>query len=156
MTTLRAGSILVLMLAAGALAAPAPRPKPNKVPDLNALAGTWRVVRYHQNNRSLSDNREIFMKVDKDQITFQVGERGNVGSAYGVTVDPKRTPAVMNWRSGNGNRVSYTAIYKYEGDTLSVAFTEARADPDHDRPTGFKTLRPRDYLMELKRMPAKR
>src|SRR5262245_13567037 len=156
MTTLRAGSILVLAVAAGAWGAPAPRPKPNKVPDLNALAGTWRVVRYHQNGRSLNESREIFMKLDKDRLTFQVGERGNVGSTYGVTVDPKRAPAVMNWHSGNGNPIRFSGIYKYEGDTLSVVFTEARGGPDHDRPTGFKTLRPRDYLMEFKRMPAKR
>lgn len=158
MALLRVTSALALALAACAFA-PAPRPKPKKVPDLAALAGSWRVVQYRQNGRNLMkdlmEGRQLLMRLEKDRLTFQVEGRG-AGSSYLVSLDPGRTPAAMNWHSGDGNPVRYSAIYRLEGETLSVVFTEARGGPDHDRPADFKSLRPKDYLIEFRRAPAPR
>jgi uncharacterized protein (TIGR03067 family) len=154
MAPLRVISTLALALAVCGFA-PAPRPKPKKVPDLATLSGSWRVVRYHQNGRDMLGVRQLFMRLEKDKLTFQVGEKG-VGSSYHISLDPKRTPAAMNWHSGNGNPIRYSAIYRLEGELLSVVFSEARGGPDHDRPTDFKSLRPQDYLIEFRRLPAAR
>jgi len=154
MTPLRVGSILLAVVACGF--APVPRHKPNKAPDLAALAGAWRVVQYQQNGRSLLQQaQQLHMRVEKDRLTFYVNE-GSAASSYQLTLNPKASPATMDWHSGAGNPISFVAIYALEGNTLSVAFTDARRGPGHGRPTSLKALRPQDYLMVFQRVAGSR
>ncbi len=155
MTSLRVGSILLALAACGF--APVPRHKPKKTPDLAALAGAWRVVQYQQNGRSLMmQAQQMHMRVEKDRLTFYVNE-GNAASSYQLTVNPTASPATMDWHNGAGHPISYAAIYALEGNTLSVAFADARrGGPVPARPTSLKELRPQDYLIVFQRVPASR
>ena len=154
MNLLRA--VLTLALAACLCGfAPAPKPKVLKVPDLAALAGTWRVVSYHQAGRNMLQNRgTLYMKVEKDRLTFHNDADGGNGSHWGISVDVKASPLAMNWHNGRDNAINYIAIYKLERDTLSVVFTDAggrNGAAGNGRPPSFTELRPQDYGMVMKR-----
>lgn len=134
--------------------APAPQPKPSKVPDMPALAGSWKMTRYQTGRIDSLGNREMRVTIEKDVWTFYIRDQGRperTSSKYVMKVDPKSKPPFFTWHNNESKSLQYAGTYTFERDTLSIVFSAARGEVSKTRPTDFDNPRDHDYLIVMKR-----
>src|SRR5206468_2868883 len=106
--------------------------------DLKKLQGTWEAVSVRVDGADVpaDDVKDsgITMTFDKDKYSYKAAKSGNTETGT-VKLDPGKKPATMDIAIGDGDDKGKTqlAIYKVEGDKLTLCFT----DPGKERPTEF-------------------
>lgn len=120
--------LLGLALVAGA---PAPKAEPKK--ETPTLVGEWvgeTGVRSGQPEPPPPGTLMLFA-ADGKMVLGEGGIKQKIEGTY--TTDPKKTPNELNLvPMGIGQGVTFTGIYKIDGDTLTICFTT-----DGKRPTEF-------------------
>jgi len=119
--------------------------------DLNRLQGSWRVVSVeHDGKRSMAAEKAVWEFSDDDLLIEVAGRAKSKGR---ISLAPNTTPKAIsrNFTTAIGGdfiRFIERGIYRLEGETLWICFSEAA----RDRPTEFAS-KPgsRTTLVVLKR-----
>src|SRR5438552_2964275 len=115
---------LLLFFAVLALGfAPAPFPRSSRSamepPDLERMQGTWVIVERRAGTRLLLNEKgEATLRGNRWNFIFG----GEVRSQWDVKLDPTASPRALDYVS-TGNSVTLLAIYRFEGDKLTVCYT---------------------------------
>ena len=124
--------LLVLAILAGGFA-PAPFPRSprsaKEVPDLKRMQGAWIIVERRSGGRLIANEKaEVTLRGNRWNFIFN----GEVRSEWDVKLDPTASPRALDYVSTR-NSVNLLAIYRFEGDKLTVCYTQSRK-----RPTDFR------------------
>jgi uncharacterized protein (TIGR03067 family) len=125
---------LLLFAATFALGfAPAPFPRTSRSakepPDLERMQGAWVIVERRSGRRLLANEKgEATLRGNRWHFIFD----GEVRSRWDVKLDPTANPRALDY-VGENNGITLFAIYRFEGDKLTVCYTLSGK-----RPTGFR------------------
>jgi uncharacterized protein (TIGR03067 family) len=117
------------------VAADSPKPEPDKN-ELKKVQGTWLVTEQVHGGKKLPGKElaKLVVEISGKKITTR--EAGELREETTVILlDPKAKPAAVDLKVTQGPDIDKVvkAIYKIEGDALTVCV----AEPDKDRPTAF-------------------
>jgi uncharacterized protein (TIGR03067 family) len=113
--------------------APAPFPRssrsPKELTDLDRMQGAWVIVERRCGRHLMRNEKgEATLRGSRWSFIFA----GEVRSTWDVKLDPTATPRALDFvNTGPGTNLS--AIYRFEGDKLTVCYTQGR-----NRPTDFR------------------
>lgn len=138
-----------------------PKEQKEKEPELPAAAlkeveklqGKWKAVKGGRDGKEY-----VFQKTDPELLLEFKGRRwvlNGVEKAEIVALDPKTDPKCIDLKSlekARGVGVVDEAIFKIEGDTLSVSLYQGQGK---NRPSSFETPKEKDtILLVFERVPA--
>jgi uncharacterized protein (TIGR03067 family) len=129
---MRTGILFVVLLAVGFAPAPFPRPaRPNAArSDLQRMQGTWDIVDHVYRTRS-HRNRDGKVEIEGNRWRCQFP--GQIGDRWEIQLDPTMKPRSMDFAQvGNYLYLDgfLRAIYRFEGDTLTVCYRAGGPRPD--------------------------
>ncbi len=148
------GVFVMLVLAVVAVADEKPKKMADPVKeDTKALQGTWVVESAERDGEDLSRIKGNKLVVKDNLFTIHAGTNELKGN---FTIDPSKKIKTMDMQHDEGllfNK-NWEAIYKLDGDTLTICYTEA--DSGRERPDSFSTMSGQcRLLIMLKRKKAK-
>ena len=126
---------LALSLTAGFAPAPFPRAsRQARDSDLARMQGTWAVVEYRLSGSPLrQDDLRVTMRGKRWSIIL----RGEVRTEWDVRLGPPATPRALDRvRVGKDPGFVMRGIYRFDGDTLTVCYTQGGERPTDFRETG--------------------
>src|SRR5262249_23661788 len=104
--------------------------------ELKKFAGSWTVTGHEHGGAKTPAKKlaSLALTIDGAKTTFKDGDEVREASKV-VALDPSAKPATLDFEitSGDDKGKVVTAIYKFDGDKLTVCF----AEPGKDRPKGF-------------------
>ena len=136
-------ALLVALLTA-ALAGAAPVPKELKKSG-DSLEGLWWEARFNDTVHPDASSARRF-SFNKDGTAGIHQTAGAKPYEYTYAVDRQTVPPSFTWESVSG-REKYRAVYRIEGDTLSIVFVEATKPLPREVKNGASTV-----YYELKRV----
>lgn len=125
--------------------APAPFPRSSRsakdVSDLERMQGVWIIVERRSGTRLLANEKaEVTLRGNRWNFIFN----GEVRSEWDVKLDPTANPRALDYVSTR-NSMNLLAIYRFEGDKLTVCYSQSRK-----RPTDFR-VENNEWSMILRR-----
>ncbi len=154
-------SSLLLIGLVGATLGFAPAPVFRERPDdpdavFRRLQGTWAVSRNEEGGQTRIPMGQAFtIKFEKDQWTFLRSENGGPlikSDRHTLKLDPKATPAEIDFIFSATKEVRFCGVYELKGDTLRIAF-RSTANGTKGRAKDLSNPAPGDWFMQLERRP---
>ena len=139
--TMRTAAAILLF---ASLASAAPVPKEVKKEN-DSIEGVWWEARFNNTPNADSANARQF-SFNKDGTAGIHQSAGAKPLDYKYVVDRTTTPPSFTWIRSNGSE-NYRAIYRVEGDTLFIVFTEIKKPVPKEVKPGVG-----DVYYELKRV----
>ena len=128
--------VLVAVLAAAAVAAGQDRPKAPAKADVDAIQGSWVASAAEVNGGPMGADslKLVRLRVEGDKYTWQINELGPERGT--LKLAPEKKPKALDLRCKEGNNQDRTlpAIYRLDGQTLTVCYELG----DGERPKDFK------------------
>jgi len=120
------------------------------------LAGRWSIETLTANGRTLLDSKKrsaelIIRRFGRQRVILRTAEKDDIYLAFELdqTTSPKSATATFE---DSGMVMKVLAIYRLEGDRLTVCFNGGRADRIEERPESFDDSA--GILLECKRIAA--
>jgi uncharacterized protein (TIGR03067 family) len=116
--------------------APFPRPDPGKN-DLKKLQGVWQPIALTlESGVPAVQFPWDRMEIVQDRMTYF--KNGAPVCVWILTLDPRKTPKVLDVRAGEGPTARYEGVYQLRGSTLSICSAQPRNGGRPECPTACK------------------
>jgi uncharacterized protein (TIGR03067 family) len=144
---------LLLLLALNAAAAPLPAPRDRWKSDLKAMQGKWYVNELRASGNdlvsALAAHHTIACTVSGTRITLRSGGRALADWTYTAVVEKGVRILGLKATGGPEELEDSRAVFQLEGGVLRLAIVPAATD--QAPPADFKTCRPGDLILTLRR-----
>jgi uncharacterized protein (TIGR03067 family) len=139
-------SLFVIAATLGLAFAPAPFPKSSRrdvpVDDLQRMQGRWDITEHRTGGRPQGE-AGFTLTVESGRWTFAI--RGQERSRWNITLTPTAMPREVDMKHAGDGGTLLKAIYRFDGDTLTVCYSLGGARPTRFEGDGS------NWLMVLKR-----